>query len=81
MGMPIGTRVYHSVIVHMENELPIQLEGEGATIGFNARYLLDVLGVMAADEIHIELNDGKSPTLFSEGEGSDYRCVLMPMRL
>ncbi|EON93654.1 GntR family transcriptional regulator [Marinobacter lipolyticus SM19] len=26
MGMPIGTRVYHSVIVHLENNLPIQLE-------------------------------------------------------
>lgn len=26
MGMPIGTRVYHSVIVHKENDLPIQLE-------------------------------------------------------
>jgi DNA polymerase-3 subunit beta len=62
-------------------ELAIQLEGEGTKIGFNARYLLDLLGVMATDDIHIEMNDGKSPTLFSEGEGSDYRCVLMPMRL
>jgi DNA polymerase-3 subunit beta len=62
-------------------EVPIQLDGEGTKIGFNARYLLDLLGVMATEQIHIEMNDGKSPSLFSEGEGSDYRCVLMPMRL
>ena len=26
MGVPIGTKQYHSIIVHLENELPIQLE-------------------------------------------------------
>ncbi|KEA63497.1 Histidine utilization repressor [Marinobacterium lacunae] len=26
MGLPIGTRVYHSVIVHLEEGMPIQLE-------------------------------------------------------
>lgn len=26
MGVPVGTRVYHSIIVHLEERLPIQLE-------------------------------------------------------
>ncbi len=62
-------------------ELEVQLEGEGLKISFNARYLLDILSAMESETVRVEMNDGGSPSLFSEGEGSDYRCVLMPMRL
>jgi len=62
-------------------EMEAQLEGDGVKIAFNARYLLDILGGMEVEAVRIEMNDGASPSLFSEGEGSDYRCVLMPMRL
>jgi len=62
-------------------EMEAQLEGDGVRIAFNARYLLDILGGMEVEAVRIEMNDGASPSLFSEGESSDYRCVLMPMRL
>ncbi len=62
-------------------EMEAKLEGDGVRIAFNARYLLDILGGMETEAVRIEMNDGASPSLFSEGEGSDYRCVLMPMRL
>lgn len=62
-------------------EMEAKLEGDGVHIAFNAKYILDILGGMATAAVRIEMNDGASPSLFSEGESSDYRCVLMPMRL
>lgn len=39
MGVPIGTPVYHSLIVHMENGLPIQLENRYVAAALVPGYL------------------------------------------
>ena len=63
--------------------LAVDYSGDGLTIGFNAQYLLDFFGVVATDEIIIELKDEQSPALMrpSGEEGYDYKYVVMPMRL
>jgi DNA polymerase-3 subunit beta len=62
-------------------ELAIDYTGESISIGFNARYLMDVLMAMDRDTITLELNDSLSPCLVKE-EGNDaYKCVVMPMRV
>ena len=62
-------------------ELAIDYTGESMSIGFNSRYLMDVLMAMDRDTITLELNDSLSPCLVKE-EGNDaYKCVVMPMRV
>ena len=62
-------------------ELSIEYKGDSLAIGFNSRYLLDVLMAMDGQNITLELNDSLSPCLIKE-EGNDlYRCVVMPMRV
>lgn len=62
-------------------ELSIDYTGESISIGFNSRYLMDVLTAMDRDTITLELNDSLSPCLVKE-EGNDaYKCVVMPMRV
>jgi DNA polymerase-3 subunit beta len=62
-------------------ELSIDYTGESISIGFNSRYLMDVLMAMDRDTITLELNDSLSPCLVKE-EGNDaYKCVVMPMRV
>jgi DNA polymerase-3 subunit beta len=62
-------------------ELSIHYTGESISIGFNSRYLMDVLMAMDRDTITLELNDSLSPCLVKE-EGNDaYKCVVMPMRV
>ncbi|MDH4162787.1 MAG: DNA polymerase III subunit beta [Nitrospirota bacterium] len=62
-------------------EIAVDYQGDGLTIGFNSRYLLDVLMAMDTPTITLELHDPLSPCLVKE-EGSDsYRCVVMPMRV
>jgi DNA polymerase-3 subunit beta len=66
-----------------EESLPVEYDGEAITIGFNARYVLDVLSVTTGDTIHLGLNDSLSPGLFSSNaeEDSGFSCVIMPMRV
>jgi len=62
-------------------ELSITYKGESIAIGFNSRYLMDVLMAMDGEAISLELSDSLSPCLIKE-EGNDaYRCVVMPMRV
>jgi DNA polymerase-3 subunit beta len=63
------------------DEIAIKYGGEALEAGFNARYLLDVLQAMSAENVHFELQDQLSPTLLKEEGDEDYRCVVMPMRI
>ncbi|HVM95499.1 MAG TPA: DNA polymerase III subunit beta [Candidatus Acidoferrales bacterium] len=63
-------------------DLSVEYEGAAFGIGFNAKYLIDVLGVLGpAGQVEIGFNDEVSPgVLRSEGE-ADFLYVVMPMRL
>lgn len=63
------------------DEIPIEYSGEALTLGFNARYLQDVLESMSSDRIILEFQTALSPVLITEEQGGDYRCVIMPMRI
>lgn len=63
-------------------EIEIGYRGKGLSIGFNARYLIDVLGVLKSDgEVAIELKDEMSPSVLKKEEDAGYLYVVMPMRL
>ena len=50
-------------------------------IGFNARYLLDIVGQLSSDTALIRLADPGSPTLIQDREGAPALFVLMPLRV
>jgi DNA polymerase-3 subunit beta len=63
-------------------EIEAEYKGKPISIGFNARYLLDVLGVLNGEgEIDIELKDELSPSIIRKSGDAGYLYVLMPMRL
>ena len=63
-------------------EIEAEYRGKAISIGFNARYMIDVLGVLTGDgEINIELKDELSPSVIRKNGVDDYLYVLMPMRL
>jgi DNA polymerase III subunit beta len=63
-------------------EIETEYKGKPLSIGFNARYLLDVLGVLDSEgEIDIELKDELSPSVIRKPGKEGYLYVLMPMRL
>jgi DNA polymerase-3 subunit beta len=64
-----------------EEELQVSYDGEALEIGFNSRYLLDVAGQVAADDMRFEFQDAGSPTLVRDPGDPGALYVLMPMRV
>jgi DNA polymerase-3 subunit beta len=63
-------------------ELDVDYAGDPLTIGFNARYLLDVLQALQDDEIAIELNGELDPGMVKPAsDGDRFTGVIMPMRI
>lgn len=62
-------------------EIDATYDGPDMTIGLNARYVLDFLGVIEADRVSAGLGDALSPTLFRPAGDDSYSCVIMPMRI
>jgi DNA polymerase-3 subunit beta len=64
-----------------KEEMEIDYKGKDMKIGFNAKYILDVLNSMSEDQISLELKDQLSPGLVRPKSDSSYTCVIMPMRI
>ncbi len=62
-------------------EVAVDYKGDAVSLGFNARYILDVLNAMTSDRVILELQDPLSPVLVKEDGSEDYMCVIMPMRI
>ncbi|MBM4139430.1 MAG: DNA polymerase III subunit beta [Nitrospira sp.] len=62
-------------------ELPARYEGEAHSSGFNARYLLDVFGVMDGEYISLQMETPLSPCLIQEPESPGFKCVVMPIKI
>ena len=64
-----------------KEEVAVDYKGEKLSLGFNARYILDVLGAMTSEKVALELQDPLSPVLVKEEGNEKYKCVIMPMRI
>lgn len=62
-------------------ELEIGYKGEALDIGFNVTYLLDVLSNIASEKVICSFGDANSSVLVTIAEDSDFRYVVMPMRI
>jgi DNA polymerase-3 subunit beta len=62
-------------------ELDVDFTGEPIAIGFNARYLLDVLNALHAKEVTMGFQDDLSPTQIVPTDDEDTLAVVMPMRI
>jgi DNA polymerase-3 subunit beta len=66
-----------------KEEVPVEYAGEPLKIGFNARYILDVLAVIQSKDVTFELADDLSPGVLRGGDEADqgFTAVVMPMRI
>lgn len=64
-----------------KEEIEVEYKGGDIKIGFNARYMLDVLNSFDDDGVDLHLNDQLSPGLMRPQNDQSYTCVVMPMRI
>ena len=62
-------------------EIEVDYDSAPIDIGFNARYLLDIIGQLAGDTALIKMADPGSPTLIQDRDGANALYVLMPLRV
>jgi DNA polymerase-3 subunit beta len=62
------------------SEVEAAVEGDGTTIAFNARYLLDVLTNVDTEQFSLELNGPLSPGVFRPVGDGQYVHVVMPVK-
>jgi DNA polymerase-3 subunit beta len=63
-----------------QGEIDAQVEGDGTTIAFNARYLIEVLANVPVDQFSLELNGPLSPGVFRPVGAEQYVHVVMPVK-
>lgn len=66
------------------DEVPVEYDGDPFTVGFNAKYFLDVLSAIECDELNLGISGELDPAVIRPAqnlEGSDYLAVVMPMRI
>ena len=56
-------------------------EGEEIEVGFNSKYILEMVNQLTDEEISLEFNDSSSPVIAIESSSPDLIYVLMPMRV
>jgi DNA polymerase-3 subunit beta len=64
-----------------KGESECEYDGTPLEIGFNDRYLYDILTNISAGKIKMEIKDELSPVLFTVDADTKYQCVIMPMRI
>jgi DNA polymerase-3 subunit beta len=64
-----------------EEEIDVEFGGSPLSIGFNARYLIDALGVMRSETVELGFNEEANPCRIGGPEDAGSFCIVMPMRI
>ena len=64
-----------------KEEMEIIYNGDDISIGFNAKYIIDILQVISSDNIMLNLKDNISPGRINPEGDEHHVAVIMPMRL
>ncbi len=63
------------------DEVPVEYAGADMTIGFNAKYFLDVLGALDEDDVLLGLGGELDPAVVRPVGARQFLSVVMPMRI
>ncbi len=63
------------------DEIAIEYDGPAITIGFNAKYFLDVLGALDEEEVLLNMSGELDPAVVRPVSDRQFLAVVMPMRI
>ena len=63
------------------DQIPTDYQGDNLTIGFNARYLMEVLAVTTEKDVCLDLTDAVNPVILRPAGSDAFFYVIMPMRV
>lgn len=63
------------------DNVPVQIDGEDVTIGFNHKYMTDALKAAGADEVILQANGPFAPMRIVPLDGNHFTFLVLPVRL
>ena len=66
---------------NVKEEIIMEKEGEDLEIGFNSKFVIDVLKVIDDDEISMHFLTGTSPCMVKPVSGDAYEYLILPVRI
>ena len=76
----LGIETNNPSVGQGSEQLDVSFEGESVTIGFNAKYFIDILTVLRDDEVEMDLSGSLDPVVVRDPENL-FIGVVMPMRI
>ena len=80
-GSELQVSAHNTEQEQVEEVLAIEYDGPDIEIGFNARYIRDVLAAVDKNTVEISLKDNLSPVLLRPDAAAAEKYVIMPMRI
>lgn len=66
---------------NVKEEIPIERDGDGLEIGFNSKYITDVLKACEEESILMEFNTNVTPCLVKPEKGDAFEYLILPVRI
>lgn len=66
---------------NVREEIAVEKTGEDIEIGFNSKFVIDVLKVIDDDEISMNFKTSTSPCVVKPVEGDAYEYLILPVRI
>lgn len=71
----------HSSLGDALEKFPINYTGKEFEIGFNAKFLMDILSIFGDEDVRMEFNNELSPAIIKSIKNQNYLCIVMPLKL
>ncbi len=68
-------------IGEVQEEIEAVVDGEEVSVGFNPKYVVDILTQISSDNVLMELSGELDPLVIRPSDDADYLGVVMPMRI
>jgi DNA polymerase-3 subunit beta len=72
---------YNPEFGEAKEEIGVDYQGENLTVGFNSRFVLEVLNILKSEEVVFDIEDSVSPAIIRASNDEKHTCVIMPMRI
>ena len=72
---------YNPEFGEAKDELSVKYKGEDLLVGFNSRFVMEVLSKLSSEEVVFEIEDNVSPAIIRPADDEKHTCVIMPMRI
>jgi DNA polymerase III subunit beta len=72
---------YNPEFGEAKEELSVEYKGETMQVGFNSRFVMEVLNNLKSEEVVFEIEDNVSPAIIRPADDPRHTCVIMPMRI